>query len=350
LNDHHQPVAGILFCTGSLLLFAIQDALIKQLSQRYPVLEVLTLRSLIVLLLLVTIAVALYGRGVIVGRQHRLMMLRGVLAFFAFTSYYMALKTIPLADAASVYMSAPLFVTLLSGLLLRERVGMHRWISVTVGFCAVLIILNPGSSLFRIEAAIPLFSALCYAMIPIINRRIGLSEHAMTMGIYTTAVFFTLVSLLSLAVNFLPAPAPGNAIVDGLFQPWSSMTGSDLALSFLAGVVFSGALLSITQAYRIAVVSTVAPFEYSYLLWVTMLGYLLFGDIPGPRTIFGAALVVLCGLYIIYREQPRRALSAHKKRNHQGIPTRHRPRRRNGQRSHRRRPVPLRRFAQQALL
>ena len=134
----------------------------------------------------------------------------------------MALKTIPLADAASVYMSAPLFVT-----------------------------------------------------------------------------------LLSLAVNFLPAPAPGNAIVDGLFQPWSSMTGSDLALSFLAGVVFSGALLSITQAYRIAVVSTVAPFEYSYLLWVTLLGYCLFGDIPGPRTIFGAALVVLCGLYIIYREQPR---------------------------------------------
>ena len=87
------------------------------------------------------------------------------------------------------------------------------------------------------------------------------------------------------------------------------MTGSDLALSFLAGVVFSGALLSITQAYRIAVVSTVAPFEYSYLLWVTLLGYLLFDDIPGPRTIFGAALVVLCGLYIIYREQPRRAES-----------------------------------------
>ena len=288
---------------GSLLLFAIQDSLIKYLSQRYPVLEVLTLRSVIVLLLLVIVGVAFYGRGIIVGRQHGLMMLRGLLAFFAFTSYYMALKTIPLADAASVYMTAPLFVTLLSGLVLRERVGLHRWVSVVVGFCAVLIILNPGSSVFRVEAAIPLFSALCYAMIPIINRRIGLSEHAMTMGIYTTATFLLLVSVLSLAVQLLPAPSPGNPILDGLFQPWSRMDAGDVLLSLAAGAVFAAALLSITQAYRIAVVSTVAPFEYSYLLWVTLLGYLLFGDLPGARTVFGAALVVASGLYILYREQ-----------------------------------------------
>ena len=306
MNNPHRPVAGILFCVGSLLLFALQDALIKYLSQRYPVLEVLTLRSLIVLLLLVVIGVAIYGRGVLVGRQHGLMMLRGVLAFFAFTSYYLALKTIPLADAASVYMTAPLFVTLLSGLLLGERVGWHRWLSVLVGFAAVLIILNPGSTVFRIAAAIPLFSAMCYAMIPILNRRIGLSEHAMTMGIYTTAVFLVLVSSLSLAVHLLPSPAPGIGFVDSLFLPWLPMSALDLGLSLVAGAVFACALLSITQAYRIAVVSSVAPFEYSYLLWVTLLGYLLFGDLPGPRTVFGAALVVLCGLYILYREQRAR--------------------------------------------
>ena len=248
------------------MLFAIQDSLIKQLSQRYPVLEVLTLRSLIVLLLLLAIGVAFYGRRVIIGRQHRLMLLRGVLAFFAFTSYYIALKSIPLADAASVYMTAPLFVTLLSGLLLHERVGIHRWIPVVVGFGAVLIILNPGSSVFRIEAAIPLFSALCYATIPIINRRIGMTEHAMTMGIYTTAMFFTLVLLSSLALQLLPAPPPGNRIIDSLFQAWQPMNAADFILSCIAGAVFACALLSITQAYRIARVATVAPFEYSYLV------------------------------------------------------------------------------------
>ena len=307
MNDHHRPVAGALFCTGSLLLFAVQDTLIKELSQRYPVLEVLTLRSVIALALMIAVAVIVYGRGILIGRQHKLMMLRGVLAFFAFTSYYVALKVIPLADAGSVYMSAPLFVTMLSALILRERVGLHRWIPVVIGFCAVLVILNPGSSLFRIEAAIPLFSALCYAMIPIINRRIGLSEHAMTMGIYTTVVFFSLVLLTAFIVQWLPHPAPGNPVVDGLFQDWLPMTPADMALACLAGAVFTCALLSITQAYRIARVAAVAPFEYSYLVWGTLLGFLVFGDLPGPRTIFGAALVVGCGLYILYREQSLRS-------------------------------------------
>jgi hypothetical protein len=121
----------------------------------------------------------------------------------------------------------------------------------------------------------------------------------LAMGIYTTKVFFTLVSLLSLALQLLPSPAPGNRIVDGLFQVWVPMTAGDFALSCVAGVVFAGALLSITQACRIARVATVAPFEYSYLIRVTLLGYLLFGDIPGPRTVLGGALVVLCGLYIL---------------------------------------------------
>ncbi|MEM7562328.1 MAG: DMT family transporter [Pseudomonadota bacterium] len=109
--------------------------------------------------------------------------------------------------------------------------------------------------------------------------------------------------LSSVLVHVLPSPTPGNEVLDGLFQTWSPMTLPDLSLSLIAGVVFAAALLAITQAYRIAVVSTVAPFEYSYLLWVTLLGFLLFGDVPGPRTIFGASLVVLSGLYIFYRER-----------------------------------------------
>ena len=284
-------------------MFAIQDSLIKDLSQRYPVLEVLTLRSIIALVLLISVATLVYGRSVLIGRQHGLMLARGLLAFFAFTSYYIALRVIPLADAGSVYMSAPLFVTLLSALLLGERVGLHRWVSVLLGFVAVLIILNPGSSLFRIEATIPLFSALCYALIPIINRRIGLSEHAMTMGIYTTVVFFSLVLLTAALAQLLPTPAPGNPILDSLVQDWLPMTPGDVLRACLAGTVFTAALLSITQAYRIARVAAVAPFEYSYLVWVTLLGYLMFGDLPGPRTVFGATLVVGCGLYILYREQ-----------------------------------------------
>ncbi|MDH3388480.1 MAG: DMT family transporter [Gammaproteobacteria bacterium] len=310
INPVHRPFAGILFCVFALFAFALQDSIIKYLSERYSVIEILTLRLAIVLTLLVVIGVAWQGFGILRSRRPRLMFARGVLAFFAFTIYYIALSRIPLADAAAVYMTAPLFVTLLSALVLRERVGVARWSAVVIGFSAVLYMLNPGSSLFRIESALPLFSAMCYAFIPIINRHIGLSEHALTMGIYTSTAYFLLMILTSLAISALPEPSSDNSTLQGVFQDWMMLRSADWLLLLLAGVIFAAALLSITQAYRIAAVSTVAPFEYVYILWASVIGYLMFSDVPGARTLVGSVVIVACGCYIIYRERERRRRSA----------------------------------------
>ena len=302
-DRQHRPVAGILFCVFALLGFAIQDSMIKELSTRYPLLEVLCVRSVMVLGLLVMVGLTLHGPKILRGNQPRPLMLRGLLAFFAFTTYYLALSRIPLADAAAVYMTAPLFVTLLSALVLREKVGIHRWGAVIIGFTAVLIMLAPGSALFRPEAAIPLFSALCYALIPIINRRIGMTEHALTMGIYTTFTYLSLIVLTALIIHLIPVPQNLNDILAGLFQRWYGLSAADLGLAFAASCLFSLALLGITQAYRIAIVSTVTPFEYSYLVWATLIGFIFFGDVPGLRTIFGGLAVVACGCYIVLRER-----------------------------------------------
>jgi len=306
INTTHRPFAGILFCIFALFLFALQDSIIKYLSERYSVIEILMFRLAIVLALLSVVGIALRGFGVFRSRSPRLLFARGVLAFFAFTTYYIALSRIPLADAASVYMTAPLFVTLLSALILREKVGVERWSAVVIGFSAVLYMLNPGSTLFRIESALPLFSAMCYALIPIINRHIGLSEHALTMGIYTTAAYFVLMILVSLTIAVVPAPVSDNSTLNGVFQDWSMLQTSEWLLLLLAGVIFAAALLSITQAYRIAVVSTVAPFEYVYILWASIIGFLMFSDVPGARTVIGSVIIVACGCYIIYRERNRR--------------------------------------------
>ncbi len=310
LNPTHRPIAGILFCVFALFAFALQDSIIKLLSERYSVIEILMIRLAIVLALLLLVALAWQGPGILRTRRPRLMFARGVLAFFAFTTYYIALSSIPLAEAAVVYMTAPLFVTLLSALVLRERVGIHRWSAVVIGFGAVVYMLNPGSSLFRIESAMPLFSAMCYALIPIINRHIGLSEHALTMGIYTTASYFVLMLLTSLAIAALPEPSVDNATLQGVFQDWVMLQSSDWLLLLLAGAIFTLALLGITQAYRIAVVSTVAPFEYVYILWASLIGFLIFADIPGPRTLIGGAVIVTSGCYIILRERERRGRPA----------------------------------------
>ena len=159
---------------------------------------------MIALALLVPVGLMLRGPGILKGNQPVPLVARGVLAFLAFTSYYIALMKIPLADAAAVYMTAPLFVTLLSVPLLGEKVGIHRWTAVIAGFSAVLVILNPGSSIFQPEATIPLFSALCYSLIPIINRRIGMGEHALTMAIYTTATYLFLILVTSAVIHLPP--------------------------------------------------------------------------------------------------------------------------------------------------
>ena len=130
----------------ALFAFATQDSIIKLLSERYSVIEILMIRLAIVLALLLAVALAWQGPGILRTRRPRLMFFRGVLAFFAFTTYYIALSSIPLAEAAVVYMTAPLFVTLLSALVLRERVGLHRWSAVVIGFGAVVFMLDPGSA------------------------------------------------------------------------------------------------------------------------------------------------------------------------------------------------------------
>jgi drug/metabolite transporter (DMT)-like permease len=287
----------------ALLFFAIQDSLIITLSRAHPLLEVLWFRSAIVLVLLSVFGLIIYGPGILKGKHHLFLISRGALAFLAFTSYYIALRSVPMADAAAVYMTAPLFVTILSVPILGEKVGAHRWAAVIIGFSAVVFMLNPGSSLFRLDSAIPLFSALCYAMIPIINRKIGQTEHPLTMTIYTTATYLVLVSLTSLVVFLIPDTEPGSFVASANFMQWSRFSVQSLLLILLTGCIFSIGLLCITQAYRIAIVSSVAPFEYSYLLWASLIGYLVFDDVPGSRMLLGGSIVVLCGCYIVLREK-----------------------------------------------
>jgi drug/metabolite transporter (DMT)-like permease len=172
----------------------------------------------------------------------------------------------------------------------------------------VLVMLNPGSALFRLEAAAPLFSALCYSMIPILNRKIGLSEHAITMVLYTTVTFLVLCLMVSSVIHAFPLAPSNGGLVENLLQRWLLPSPADLVLIGVSGAIFTLAILCITQAYRIAIVSTIAPFEYSYLVWASLLGYLVFGDIPNLRTVAGGVAVVACGCYVLYRERIRPAI------------------------------------------
>jgi len=287
----------------ALLGFAIQDAIVKSLTDDYPVLQILTIRIFFVVLFFLLATGFYYGWQILDAPRKDLLILRGVLAFFAFGSYYLALAVIPMADASAVYMTAPLFITALSVPFLGEKVGWHRWIAVVTGFVAVLLIINPTSSLFRVEAALPLISALIYSMIPIITRKVGMSAHVLAMTTYTAGAYLAVCLLVAATIYLFPLTSSAPELLHTIASHWLTPDLISLLWMFLSGIIFGIAVLCITQAYRIASVSAVAPFEYSYLVWMILLGFLIFDEVPGIRTLIGGTIIVACGMYVIYRER-----------------------------------------------
>ena len=300
--------AGLL--CAALLLFALQDVLVKDVTARVPVFEVLTLRIAIVAgLFLLVCAVRRYSDSMGT-RQRLILLLRGVLAFFAFTAYYMALSKLPMATTSAVYMCAPLLVTAWSVPLLGERVGLRRWLGVVIGFIGVLIIINPGASLFDAAVLLPLFSAACYSLIPIITRFNSRTTAGLIMATYSSVSYTVCCLVLAVFVFAWPATADSGVIWSAIAPPWIVPALADSLQILLAGLVFTVAMLFIAEAYRQAPVSVVAPFEYSYLLWSVLLGYLAFGDVPGVRVLAGAAIIIGSGLYVMHRERRVKAKSA----------------------------------------
>jgi len=302
-----RPLFGMTLIMAALLVFALQDAMIKDLTARYPVIELLSLRILLVLVFVGLAAAMTTGRRAFITRHWLPMCLRGLLAFTAFYLYYVALSYLPLADAATVLMSAPLFVTLLSVPLLGERVGFARWLAVSIGFLAVVYMLDPGADLFTPVAALPLLSAVCYALMPIITRSIREDEGSITIIIYTTLSYAIACALFTALVFLFPATEDARGVWAALAQPWQWPTVVDGLSIATTSVLFTVGLYAITLAYRVADVSVLAPFEYTYLIWAVAIGYVAFGEVPASRTLIAGSVIAICGIVIAVREHGARA-------------------------------------------
>jgi len=296
-------IRGITFLLLALLVFALQDALVKHLTQTYEVLQILTWRILMVVLILACIAKHKLGWRFVKTDRRALMCLRGFLAFAAFTNYYFALSYLPLGDAATVYMTAPLFVTALSVPFLKEHVGIRRWLAVVIGFTGVVLMLNPGSGLFQPIALLPLVSALFYSFIPIVTRTFDSKDHTLTITFFTALSYAFFCVVASVIVHVWPATPQQQGFWASIAQPWNSLDGTAWALVLLASALFTIGILCITTAYRVAEVSLLAPFEYSYLLWAMLIGFIVFSDIPTMRTFIAALIIATSGIYIALRER-----------------------------------------------
>lgn len=278
-------VAGIAAMIVSVALFSAMDALVKLLAARYPVLQIVFFRSAFGFLPLLWPMVAAGGlRQVMASRRLGLHVFRGVMGTVSLIAFFLSYRYLGLAEAVALFFVSPLIMTALSMPLFGEHVGPRRWVAVAMGFVGVLIMVRPGGTLFMPAALLPVAGAFAYALAAVTIKRLGDTDGPLTIVFYFTLVT-TLLSALALPLVW--------------HRPESLVDWLALAMT---GVLGGCAQLALTQAFRLAPVSVVAPFEYLSLPWAIGWGWLIWAELPGLSTWLGAAAVVASGLYVLHRE------------------------------------------------
>jgi drug/metabolite transporter (DMT)-like permease len=267
-----------------VLLFSLNDLLGKWLVGTYSPAQVLLIRSLAALLILLP----LLGRAGLAAavrvERPRLHALRMAFSTLDVICFYTAVIYLPLADVMAFYLAAPIFVAAMSPLLLGEKVGWRRWTAIGVGFVGVLITLNPSAASLEIPALLSLVGSLAFALLLVTTRLLGATTGDKVL------VLWPIVGALLLGLVVTPFA-------------WVTPTALDMALLGLLGLVSMGGYLCVNRSLKLAPAATVAPYQYTLLVWAIVFGYPVFGDVPTPHMLLGAAIIVAAGLFIFWREQ-----------------------------------------------
>ncbi|MGQ0674518.1 MAG: DMT family transporter [Rhodospirillales bacterium] len=275
---------GIAMICAAYLLFSCLDAVAKLLGQSYPVTQIVWARFAVhagVAIMLV--APYLRERPWRTG-QPELQVVRGLLLVAATATNFTALRYLQLAETSAIYFATPLLVAALSVPLLGERVGPRRWAAIVAGFVGVLIVARPGFGLMHWAAGIALSTTLIVALYQILSRKLAGGDGARTTQ-FLTAMLAAVATAPLAAVEWVQPDALG----------WALM----VLLGILGGI--GHWLLAVAHAHAPAPV--LAPFNYTQIAWMPLLGYLVFADVPSIWTAVGGAVVVASGLYLLHREQ-----------------------------------------------
>jgi drug/metabolite transporter (DMT)-like permease len=293
---HNSLLRGIGYLCLGVLVFSLQDPIIKAVSGRYPLTEVMAIRSIVALPIVLAIMHYETGLGAIASRRLGLLTLRATILFASYTLYYLAIAALPLADAVALYFMAPLFIMVLAGPYLGEHVAWQTLVTVLVGMAGVLIMLRPGAGLFDWAALLSLASALLYGFSQLMARKMGDSESASVMTFYQNGVYLVGAAAAAALFHLAGVTAAVHPSLEFLVRPWTWPTLPDFAMMTACGFIASIGMILLSQAYRLAPANRVATFEYTGILWSPLWGFLFFAEVPRSTTVIGAALIIGAGL------------------------------------------------------
>jgi drug/metabolite transporter (DMT)-like permease len=283
-HKNNNNLVGIGFMVSGMFALVLMDAVAKWLVEANisPV-QVLAIRSWIIVSVILLVLLVRRDFNALKTRRPIAHGIRGALGFAAPLCFFLALKRLPLADATVVFYASTFILTAMSALVFKERVGIHRWGAVVTGFAGVVIAVDPAGDGEISAYLLVLCSAFVYSLLLLTGKRLT-EQDSITSLVFSFNLMIGVVSTLLLPLVWIPV----------------SLTIVSILL-LLAVLALCGHYL-LTIAFSKAQISAVAPFEYTSLVWATLVGYLFWLDIPSLRVWVGAAIIIASGLYVIHRE------------------------------------------------
>ena len=294
---------GILFIMTGMAFFSIQDSLIKFIFEDIALFELYLGRTLIQATILISFFLITKKKITLKTHYPFLTLVRVVCFFFGFAFFYISLTFMSLAMVSALFFSCPFFMSMFAKFFLKEKIGIRRWSAIFVGFIGVLIVLNPTLEEFNFFKLAPVACALCYATSMTITKYTSSKD-----SIYTQMTWLYIFAIFASIIIFLVSGDGkfnnfSDSTMQFIFREWFTNPAEAWPYVLVMGIVASISFFCVFSAYSIASPSIVSLFEYSYIVWAMLAGYILFETVPVPRTFIGAAIIIGAGFYIYYREK-----------------------------------------------
>ncbi len=285
------PVTGIALIIGAMACFALMDGVSKFLVRDYAIAQLFFVRYLVYIVFALWVCRKLGWRKALVSGRPVLQLARAAIVLVEGIAFVAAFRYLGLAEVHTIVAATPLLVTVLAATILAERIGLHRWLAVAIGFAGALLVIRPGVGQMSWPMLIPVVAACLYATIQIQARILSRYDTGEVTILYTAIVGLVFMT-----------------IIGPFFWVWpaSDVLVRDLTLMALIGLLGAMAHYLLISAFRHAPASVLQPYTYFLVAWATLVGLVFFGDVPNIWTISGATVIIASGLYTFQRE--RRAL------------------------------------------
>ena len=294
---------GIFFVIGAMTILAIQDVLIKLVSDELSLFQIQFFRSTIGIAVIIGYQAIIHEPIRLTTAYPLLTVCRGLMFFFGYSAFYFAQSKMPIATMTVLFLVSPFFITLTSIYFFKSQVGYRRWISILIGFVGVVLICQPETGQYNFYYLIPIIVALSYAFSIIIVKKTADRDTLYQQMILTYLIMGLLSGITGLLFGDGRFDTAENSEITFIVRSWQFVEIESTFKLFAISVLGSVGLLVLMGAYRVADPAVISPYEYSLLIWMVLLGYLVWGDVPSFNIAIGMVLIVGAGIYIFYRER-----------------------------------------------